>query len=694
MGKNNTIEVYGAVISFPEQPTLGEIDGYNLPVTEQIWRRSELPQFFEKVEFNKNGDLILSDEQEKYAREEVRRCKQGYWFMCNGEATYITGKNYFYLQWYKLEDDIYADYRANDRKYFLFLNYWERKKFCLGIVRTKKRREGASSQACSNLIYEAIFFKNSNCGLISKTKDDSKDTFRDMVTFAYKQLPIFLKPKQVNKEDSVTELVFAHKSQSQKTSSANTIETDVGHQSKINYRAPVLNAYDRGRLSRLLIDEGAKFPKETPTSQLLAIVSKTMVKGVERVGFTEAPSTVNEMTKSGGAEFYKIWRYADQFKGVPTTNRFARYFSPAYEGFPGFIGMYGESVIDEPTEDQFNYLSKKWVEYDPDTGERTSELSDEDIRMGARYYVQIKRRVGLEGIALEEETRMNPCDEDEAFLSAVSDCVFSALNIKKRQKELEDNPVHKRHIIFERQLDQIVRPRDAGPNDKYYWQITQLPPDGQTNKSTTIDGQKRPARTRDGVITVDSYSNTQGGRKYGSKASAWIGRRFNMLDPDNTGKPIGHLYGRPKDKDILHEQVMLAAEYYGYRIYYEHTADDYFGYFKDRSKLGYLARYPKRLLDPTKKEAERHRGTPITPFSLTRQLDDGISYFNHHCHSIDYPELLDNALIFEADNRTEFDCVVSFLMLISCMMEPDDVMPPRKEPLVKVYSQQAETNWN
>jgi len=79
------------------------------------------------------------------------------------------------------------------------------------VVRGKKRREGASSQATANLIYECIFFTNSNCGLVSKTQIDSRDTFTDMAAFGYQQLPIFLKPRQLNREGSVTELVFVAK---------------------------------------------------------------------------------------------------------------------------------------------------------------------------------------------------------------------------------------------------------------------------------------------------------------------------------------------------------------------------------------------------------------------------------------------------------------------------------------------------
>ena len=143
---SDVIEIYGSSIRLPEQPPIEQIDGFDLPKTEQKWRRKELPSFFNKVEYDKEHNLILTKDQEEYARKEVQRCKRGFWFFNNGVPTYITGKNYFYLQWWKLEDDIYADYRDTDRRYFLFLDYWEKRESCIGVVRAKKRREGATSQ--------------------------------------------------------------------------------------------------------------------------------------------------------------------------------------------------------------------------------------------------------------------------------------------------------------------------------------------------------------------------------------------------------------------------------------------------------------------------------------------------------------------------------------------------------------------
>ena len=136
------LNIYNTDIQLPEQPPIEQIEcwGTDNP-KEQYWRRKPLPEFFEQVEYDKNGDALLDSQQREYAMEQVKRCRDGFWFMNNGIPTYITGKNYFYLQFWKLEDDIYPDYRDLDRRYFLYLNHWENISWCLGVLIGKKRRQ-------------------------------------------------------------------------------------------------------------------------------------------------------------------------------------------------------------------------------------------------------------------------------------------------------------------------------------------------------------------------------------------------------------------------------------------------------------------------------------------------------------------------------------------------------------------------
>lgn len=691
------LEIYNTRIRMPDMPEESTMINYGKPIDEQLWERNPLPQIFDQVEFNKDKDLILTPEQEAYAAPEVERCKRGVWILINGKPTFLPKKYYFYLQWWVLEDGSRPEYRDCDRRYFLFLQHWENILWCLGIVRGKKRREGASSQATSNLVYECIFYENSNCGLISKTKDDSKDTFTDMVGFGYRQLPPFLKPKQVNKEDSVTEYVFAQKSSNIKEGVYSASNEDAKKRSKINFRAPVLNAYDRGRMSRILLDEFGKLEKDVPASILFGIIAKTLVKGVKRVGFAEMPSTVNKLTK-GGSEFRKIWDYADLNIKSPTVNRLVRYFCPAHDGYEGFIGKFGESIIGEPTHEQYKYLVDKWVRKDED-GNVTSELTEEDIRLGAKAYIQ-KRRIGLTGDDLEEEIRMNPENEVELFMSANADCIFNVINLNEQIESLKENPVPKRNIVYYRNLEtQKSAWRDKMPEDKLYWEwVGDLDLKGQDNKHYFDDlNMRKPGRATIGVIGVDGISSEQGGKKYGSKASAWVFIKYDIKDPNNTGLFTGHLYGRPQEMRELHEQVLLCAEYNGFIVYWEHVADSYLPYFKDRGRTGYLALYPKNAIAPEKlkkDKVERHRGFPTTDFAISKGHDAMITYVLYHYRKIYWIELCEDLKQYDQNKRTPSDRSVSAMITLVGSLEPIYTPPPPKTPLIRIIPNSGVGSYN
>lgn len=589
-----SIVIYGVEIPLPEPPEKIEDWGIDNP-EEQFWRKPELPSFFDKVEYDKEGAVLLTPQQEAYAIQEVDRCINGFWFYNNGEPTYIAGKHYFYLTYWRLEDDIHPEYRDTDRRYFLYLNHWEKQKWCLGVIRGKKRREGASSQATANLVYECIFYKNSFCGLVSKTEKDSKTTFTNMVAFGYRQLPVFLKPKQLNNKDSVSELIFAHKSSSIKDGVGSVMDNDTGHRSKVDYRAPAINAYDSGRMSRILVDEGGKWPKDVPFSKYIAIVSKTLVKGAKRVGFMEVPSTVNEMTKAGGDEFKKAWDNADNFKHERTPNRLVRYFSPAYDGYVGFIDKYGMSVIDEPNPQQYKYLVETQV--------GIGDLTEADIKVGSKQYL-INKRAMLEGEDLEEEIRMNPFDEREMFMSADTDSLFPAMMIREQEDWLQFNHMTERgNLVWDNGDDfytEYVHPdgyREPIPN-KLIW----VPNDNgryekvigwepvAKNDVVMRNGFFFPASPDTVSIGGDpfKYDKTKDVRKSNTAVYAYQDYDYSQPnDPFNDCFTMAYVY-RANTAAQQYDDALKMAWYCGGKILWERNVDGWIEHFRQRKCSGFL----------------------------------------------------------------------------------------------------------
>ncbi len=654
------INIYGTTITLPEEPLVVENWGTDI-ASEQYWCRKELPKFFEQVEYDKEGNALLNMQQREYAKEEVRRCKEGFWFMNNGIKTFISGKYYFYLQWWKLEDDIYADYRDTDRRYFLFLNHWENTFWCLGLVRGKKRREGATSQATSNLVYECIFFRNSFCGLTSKTQVDAKAAFTNMVSFGYRQLPVFLKPKQLNNKDSVTELVFAHKTVDVKGGFGSVLDNDTGHRSKVDYRAPSPNAYDSGRLSRGLFDEGSKWAREVPFSTFISIVSKTLVKGVKRVGFIECPSTTNAMA-NGGEEFKKVWDSANQSMHERTPNRLVKYFTPAYDGYLGFIDKYGNSVIDEPTEQQYKYLVENFV--------GIGDLTEADIRLGARQYL-LQKRAQLEGAAFEEEIRMNPFDEKEMFQSALTNCLYNTFlcneqldwlsynegliergnlvweNGHKYYKEVEDNYGNK--SIEPSKLIWV-----ANENGKYEKVVGWLPK--EMNNVYTKNGNFIPNGNYAIRIGCDpfKYDKTKDNRK--SDCAAYAYQMEDLLDKEN---PFNDMFvlryvGRASTTDIQYDHILKMAWFCGCQVLFERNVDGWNKYFRVERCSGFLMWLPN--------EVEAGIYTDGKGNTIQMICDFTESYIEKHIKKVYFPSLIDvksGWLGFQVEDTQKYDEAMS-----------------------------------
>lgn len=688
------VDIYGTLVQIDDAKIADGVENWGTTVpSEQYWRRKGLPDFFKEVQFDREGNIILTAEQEEYAIAEIKKCKEGLWFFNNGVPTYITGKHYFYLTYWKLENDIYPDYRDTDRRYFLFLNHWENTPWTLFIFRGKKRREGASSQACSNLMYECIFFKNSFCGLVSKTNQDSRDTFTDMVSFGYRQLPVWLQPKQLNEKDSVTELVFAYKSTQTKGARGSVIDTDAGHRSRINYRAPVENAYDRGRISRGLWDEGGKWPKDVPFSKFISKVAKTMVMGAKKVGFAECPSTVNEMTKAGGAEFKICWDYANQIKskGKPTPNRGVRYFSPAYDGYEGFIDKYGMSVIDEPTPEQYQYLVDKWV--------GKSALTEEDIKKGAKAYL-LSLREGLEGDALEEEIRQNPFDEEEMFMYAGFGCEFNSINLSMQIKELEENPPFLRHMKLEMVVKEtqspipgakkrIYKKVSAKDDEKGGWYILEFPE--VLNNFEDRGGYIFPRNKHLYQIGVDTTKDAFAVN--GSKPTICVMKKSRVVNGEETGMyPVAFYIDKTRLDVHFDEEVLKACMLYGCTANYEIDArGDFYAYFcknKGRKLLEWTPRYAR---NPLKENFKPKPGTQSgDPFQLAAQLQvckmyiDGTDpdVYNGHVHRIKYPTLLKQLLKYDHSERTPFDQVIALMMALLPMM--GEIAEPEKPVKEKI----------
>ena len=632
-------------------------------ISEQYWKRIPMPSWYSDTmkkwdEFDKkkkDDELEFYDEKlEEFKRQEWDRRLNGFWYMNNGKPTYLTGLHYLYLQWWSI-DIGYPKFRMPDLEKFYFMEYCIQDPLCMGMLEVTKRRFGKSFVAGLFVTEYTTRTKMTNGGIQSKTGSDAKKFFAKTVVNPFRRLPKFFRPEYdmslgVNPK---SEMRFQKTNVRGKKAEENVDKDELG--SVIDHQSADTVAYDGQKLHRYVADECGKTTEVNVYDRHEVVRYCLLDDEGQIIGKALYTTTVEKLTteKDGVQDAFKLlWEESNQEK--------------RQENGTTSSGLYRFFMSAKRTRnfDDFGY---------PDEEKTLAQiLADRDT-------VKNNQR------ALSARIRKEPLTIDEAFSTDSDKCIFNVMNIGAREAYLKEHPVLKRHIIFYRDIDQVVRWRAINDKEEdFHWVITQFPPVGEENKFTTDLKLKKPARAHDGAIAIDGYSNSQGG-KYGSKASAWIGRRYDLLNPEHTGKAIGHLYGRPQIKETLHEQVLLAAEFYGYQAWYEHNSDDYLSYFRERGRVLYLGSYPLSAMDPNKRDADRHKGFPTTPFSLTKQTDVGIMYFESHIDSIDFENLLEDAKKFDPNNRTEYDITVSFLMLIVCLMESVQ-RQIKKEPLVKSYT--------
>lgn len=629
----------------------------------QYWERQAVPDWFASVhkrwdayeKTKKDDDPEFFDEDlEIFKADQWDKRLNGMWFMNKGVPVYVTGFYWMLLQWWNI-DIGYVKFTKPHLQKFYFLEYCIQDPLCMGMIEITKRRF-LKTFIGGLFVTEYITRTKMAVGALqSKTGQDAKKVFSKAVVSPFKRSPRFFRPEYDMSLGITpkTEMRFQQTNIRGKKAEANIDRDELG--SMIDFQSADIAAYDGQKIHRYFCDEWGKTVEANVFDRHEVIRYCLLDEEGNIIGKALYSTTVEKLDtdKDGVQEAaIQLWDASDQTKknkkGM-TESGLYRYFQTADE--TKHFDVYG----------------------DPDVEQTIQDIISE------REAIKNPR-------ALSARIRKEPRTIDEAFSSNAEDSIFNTINIDARKKILRENPIPTRNILFYRDLDGVVKWRDAIKSDgEFYWQTT---PDFDLSVKKDVfkikDKLRTPARTEAGAISIDSYSNSQGGKKYGSKACALFGDRKLF-------KPTAMLWGRPDTKDHLHEQVMLCAEFQGVQAYYEHTADDYERYYRERGRSKYLGRYPLSLIDPVtiKKAGEkgpaRWYGTPITPYSLTKQHDNGIAYFEHHCNLIDFYVILEKAAKFDPYDRTESDIIVSLLILITVLMEPIRVPKPPKEPWVRSY---------
>lgn len=148
------LRIYHTDIEIPDLPTdLSEIENWDTDnPDEQFFRRKKLPEIFKVLDYDTAGNIVLTKQQEDFCKKDLDKIRNGCWVMIKGKPTWLPYNYWYYLQHWTLENKKPPEYREVSRRYAIYRWHWRRIYWCLGILRGKGRRTGATSEITSNIV--------------------------------------------------------------------------------------------------------------------------------------------------------------------------------------------------------------------------------------------------------------------------------------------------------------------------------------------------------------------------------------------------------------------------------------------------------------------------------------------------------------------------------------------------------------
>ena len=656
-----TYNIQGLNVALPKQPDF--IHERSRSARDQYWEPFAYPAELSRI---KNIAMWHKTPKEfkakwvDYIEQEFDRREYGFWFMNNGQPTYITGSNYMYLQWTKIDVGL-PDYREANRVFWL---YWEACKAddrCFGMVYVKIRRSGFSFMASSESVNVATITKKARVGLLSKAGHDAKTMFTDKVVPISSNYPFFFKPIQDGMDKPKTEL--AYRVPASKITKKNMLEDLSGDfeglDSSIDWKNTADNSYDGQKLKLLIEDESGKL--EAPNNILNGWrIRKTCLRvGMNIIGKCMMGSTVNALNK-GGQNFKDLYfdsDVTDRNANGQTKSGLYSLFIPMEWNMEGFIDRYGMPVMNTPDKPVLG-IDGKMIE----TG--AIEYWDNEVD-------SLKSNPN----ALNEHYRQYPRTISHAFRDESKSSIF---NLTKIYQQVEYND----SLIKEQFLTKgSFHWRDGVKFSSVVWTpdprgrflVSWIPPTHMQNRYILKNGMKAPGNDHLGAFGCDPYdiSATVFGR--GSNGSLHGMTKFHMDDAP-TNEFFLEYISRPQTAEIFFEDVLMACIFYGMPVLIENNKQRLLYFFKNNGYRNYSMNRPDRHISKLSKTEKELGGIPNSSEDVKQAHATAIeTYIEKHVGydlegtyrdpeqmgSMYFNRTLEDWAKFDINDRTKFDAAIS-----------------------------------
>lgn len=621
-----------------------EIDGWDLAPEDQYFTKTAQPDYMRKVTVV-DGKFQWTAQQQKFMkRERDRVFVTGYWCFINGVPTWIHGFHYHVMNYWKIgadTDDRKKEYRDRDRRRWMVWRFVEKSDTVFGLIYGKHRRDGATIDGYNMMhLYAQMDFER-NSGHMHKEEKSADKNFKNLLVRPFLKQPKWLLPEHDAKPGcKIFRLVDPDTKRREKIKNAiiELEDDDVDIGGTIDYRATIFNSYDGDKLIFAFLDETGKW-KDIDIQETVNVTINCLAQGAGaiKIGNMYLPTTVEEMGK-GGAKFLELWKnstrnvYSDETK--TTVSGLITLFIPAYDGLEGFVGPYGESIIDDPTPKQKAYLKQKYP--------KRKEF------IGAKRFIQQK----LDQLAKLEKwkeyyqfVRKHPCSEDDMFVVANQDTYFNKQIIEKTRLAIRASSHFADDVYMRgdlRMKDRFKTEVEFVPNaSNGKFRFNGFPPKELMNrfKSNGVERSPLDWKKVPGIISLDPFAKA--GMKTAKRGSKGAAIGFWAFDQENEqtrylpggGRRQGYkptpssfctYLARPTSMSEFHEDILMLCHFTGLRLAFENNVDQIVDYFIKRGYRNYLVgswEFVDNEIERVKQAEIESYGLSMTEDNKTRGME-------------------------------------------------------------------------
>ena len=587
---------------------------------DQYWERTPLPdkykQWQKEQEATRKKSLdedYVHPQLQAFIEQEWNRRMVGVWFYNNGVPTYLTGLNYYYINWWQI-DIGYPSYRDTDREFFYVLQNWIEDPRCGGGVDAEKRRGGKTYKG-GCFITEDIT-RNANCeaGIQSKTATDARDVvFKKAVVSPFKKLPDFFRPVfDTSKGITPTsELKFANTTKKGSKALDDLDKPELN--SVIDWASSEIFAYDGRKKRRMFQDEVGK-TKDVDIYERHQVVRYCLETDGEWTGKALYSTTVEDMA-SGGSAFKKLWMDSDpnqRDSNGHTKTGLYRFFLPAYRTL--YHDKYG--FADEARAREYFMNRREAYKNDPHT--------------------------------LSGEIRKNPFTEAEMFRVDGEKCLYNPELLNQRLSDLEwrTNLTERGDFQWKdgKRDTQVIWVKNKNGRFEICWNFEKA---GESNAVFKRGNAYYPNNKASFVIGSDPFDHDVTIDSRRSMGAAYCLRKFKSANEDSpyNNAFVCKYHGRPPMASIFYEDMLMMAVYYGCQILFENNKIGWKSYFITRGYESFLM----------KLKGATEYGIHANPKTKQEMAEVTEEYIETDIQKVFYKSLVQDWLEFDINNSTKFD---------------------------------------